>query len=45
LGKPPKPRKEYTDAKDALINKGKYTADEADELLKGFFKQGGVLKA
>lgn len=45
LGKPPKPRKEYTDAKDALINKGKYTADEADELLKGFFKQGGILKA
>lgn len=45
LGKPPKPRKEYTEAKDALINIGKYTADEADELLKGFFKQGGILKA
>jgi hypothetical protein len=44
FGKPPKPRKEYTEAKDALINKG-YTADEVDELLKGFFKQGGVLKA
>lgn len=41
----PKPRKEYTEAKDALINIGKYTADEADELLKGFFKQGGILKA
>lgn len=40
-----KPRKEYTEAKDALINIGKYTADEADELLKGFFKQGGILKA
>ena len=39
-----KPRKEYTDAKDALIEKG-YTADQVDELLKGFFKQGGILKA
>lgn len=45
LGKSSKPRKEYTEAKEALINKGKYTADEADELLKGFFKQGGILKA
>lgn len=40
----PKPRKEYTDVKNALIEKG-YNADDINELLKGFFKHGGILKA
>ena len=31
---PSKPRKEYTDVKNALIEKG-YNADDIDELLKG----------